>query len=328
MNYRTFGHLNADIKRWRRDLPGDIDLVVGIPRSGLMASNLLALHLDRPLTTLEGFGRGYTIQTGRRHESDVDRSSVSSVLVVDDSVNTGATMTRAKREIDRCSRGVDVTYGAVYTSHEGKDYVDTYSQVLPTPRVFEWNVMHHPGLSNWCVDLDGVLCRDPTTRENDDGERYREFVRSVEPNVVPSKEIGYIVTARLEKYRDLTETWLSTHGIEYGELIMMDYPDKQTRQSMGNHARYKANVYEQTDADLFIESEEGQATAIADIAHGPVFCYGMNYMVREGCSKRVSRRATRSAKTLASNPARYAREFVNDPTRFAAKVVNQIFRTG
>ena len=58
------------------------------------------------------------------------------------------------------------------------------------------------------MDFDGVLCRDPTEEENDDGDKYRYFIANVEPIFKPSVEIGWIVTSRLEKYRDLTENWL------------------------------------------------------------------------------------------------------------------------
>jgi len=42
--------------------------------------------------------------------------------------------------------------------------------------VFEWNALHHSNPERFCVDIDGVLCRDPTEAENDDGESYLEFL--------------------------------------------------------------------------------------------------------------------------------------------------------
>lgn len=54
MNYRSIVDLNSDIKKWISELPNDLDLIVGIPRSGLLVANLLALHLNLPLTDVEG----------------------------------------------------------------------------------------------------------------------------------------------------------------------------------------------------------------------------------------------------------------------------------
>ncbi len=36
-------------------------------------------------------------------------------------------------------------------------------EVIDRPRIFEWNVLHHPGiLKDACLDIDGVLCHDPS----------------------------------------------------------------------------------------------------------------------------------------------------------------------
>ena len=55
MNYRSIAQLAASVSRWSMSLPGDIDLVVGVPRSGLLAANLLALYRNLPFTDLEGY---------------------------------------------------------------------------------------------------------------------------------------------------------------------------------------------------------------------------------------------------------------------------------
>lgn len=54
MNYRSIVNLNSDIKKWIPELPNGLDLIVGIPRSGLLVANLLALHLNLHITNVEG----------------------------------------------------------------------------------------------------------------------------------------------------------------------------------------------------------------------------------------------------------------------------------
>jgi orotate phosphoribosyltransferase len=39
MNYRTIQNLNKDIKALIPKLPADLDLIAGVPRSGLLAAN-------------------------------------------------------------------------------------------------------------------------------------------------------------------------------------------------------------------------------------------------------------------------------------------------
>jgi orotate phosphoribosyltransferase len=254
-------------------------------------------------------------------------ASCDNILVVDDSVSSGKTIKNVKSRVKYLNLSKNICYGAVYTSTNGKKYVDTYADVVRTPRVFEWNMMHHPQLSNWMFDLDGVLCRDPLPSENDDGERYRQFINGVPPRVVPSKEIGYIVTCRLEKYRDLTEQWLSKHGIEYDQLIMMDHPSMEARRAAGNHAEYKANVYENSDSKLFIESNENQANKIARLTRKPVFCVNSNCMYRQEYLTRVGRETVNSVKTVKSSPRKYAGMFLEDPISFCKKATRRVLKS-
>lgn len=304
MNYKGVADLNADIKRWLPQLPGDLDLVVGIPRSGMLAANVLALHLNVPLADLDGYLDGRVLSTGERYR-DAPDATPKRVLVLDDSVRTGAAMTEARERLDDADLpgDVELLFGAVYVTPQGRGHVDTYAEVVGEPRVFEWNMMHHPGfVPRACFDLDGVLCRDPTPQENDDGERYREFIRTVEPLVVPSERIGKIVTARLEKYRGETEAWLDGHGIEYDELVMLNLPDMETRRRLGAHAEFKARVYDESDAVLFVESDHGQALEIARRTDRPVYSVEYDQMIRQDRLTVLSRESQQHLRRLRSEP--------------------------
>jgi orotate phosphoribosyltransferase len=180
--------------------------------------------------------------------------------------------------------------------------------------------MHHPGVvPKSCFDLDGVLCRNPTPTENDDGPRYREFLSTVEPLVAPSKPIGWIVTARLEKYRAETEAWLDAHGIEYGELIMLDLPDKETRQRLGTHAEFKAGVYGDLDAVLFVESDHSQAMEIARLTDRPVYSVEHNQVIRQDRLTVFRRESQHHLQRFRANPLGFVR-------RASAYLVSRAYR--
>ncbi|MFO7927035.1 phosphoribosyltransferase family protein [Natronomonas sp.] len=294
--------MNADTHRLARSLPRDIDLVVGIPRSGLLTANLLCLHLDVPMTDIEGLCEGKIFDTGSRFERRDSLEEFDSVLVVDDSVLTGGQMTETRERLAEHEFPFDLAFAAVYVSPRGHQYVDYWSEVVPSPRVFEWNILHHTKLSDFCVDIDGVLCRDPTSEENDDGSNYREFLTTVEPNIVPRQRIGWLVTSRLEKYRPETERWLDEHDIKYDSLVMMDVPDMETRRKQGNYGQYKADVYNSTDADLFIESNPSQAAEICRETNRPVFCYDTNEMLNPSIIGRSQQRVTESVSNIKSEP--------------------------
>ena len=132
--------------------------------------------------------------------------------------------------------------------------------------------MHGGMIARSCVDIDGILCIDPTSRQNDDGPLYRRFLEEARPLLIPSGPVGWLVTCRLEKYRSLTEQWLQRHGVQYQQLYMMDLPTKAARLAAGSHASFKAQMYRSTNATLFLESSERQATEIARLTGKPVLC--------------------------------------------------------
>lgn len=275
MHFRTVADMNSCIVNNLELIPGDIDLVVGIPRSGMLPATLIALHLNLPLTDWEGFLKGRIIPVGRTRKNEgqiADITRCRKVLVIDDSVRSGKTIKKAKEQAIGNPVDQEIVWSAVYAAPEANKTIDLYFELCPLPRIFEWCLLHTSDLGYCCVDIDGVICRDPTSDENDDGPKYLQFMDCAEPKILPSKKVGYLVTSRLEKYRAETEAWLKKHGVLYKELIMLDLPDKATRLASGSHASFKAEVYSKTNTRLFIESSYKQALKIAAISKKPVYC--------------------------------------------------------
>ena len=283
MNYRSLADLNDTIARNLHRLPQDIDLVVGIPRSGLLAANLFSLVTNIRLTDLDSFlaGRIYTSGTTKRH-AGLDRgiADMRRILMLDDSIFSGNAMRDARLRVEEAGiaekTGAEIIFAAVYGSDASYPEADFIFERVKSPRIFQWNFMHHIVLEESCVDIDGVLCLDPTEEQNDDGEAYRRFLSEAVPLHATSRRIGWLVTSRLEKYRPETEAWLKAQGIAYGQLVMLDLPSKAERQRLGAHGSFKAEFYRNSDARLFIESEHGQARTIAQLSGKPVLCVETN----------------------------------------------------
>lgn len=275
--------MNAAIVGGLHGLPSDLDLVVGVPRSGLLAANLLSLAANIPMTDLDGFLAGRVFSSGfTKRGAHVRRSlaDMRKILVIDDSINMGAAMRDARARINGTTgTAAQLIFAAVYGSRKIHREVDLVFETVPQPRMFEWNFMHHILLERSCVDIDGVLCIDPSPEENDDGPAYERFLRTARPLQKPSRRIGCLVTSRLEKYRALTQHWLARNGIQYGRLIMLDLPSKEERQRRSAHAGFKADFYRRSDAVLFIESEYDQAIKIATASEKPVLCTETQEMV-------------------------------------------------
>lgn len=261
-------------------LPPDVGLVVGVPRSGLLAGSILALQLNLALTDLQGFLDGREIAVGKRPVRAGPGARARRAVVVDDSIGTGSQFRLARAQVEDAGLSDGVLYATAFVTPQNRGLPDLYAEVVDDPRVFGWNLMHHPKLlSRTCFDIDGVLCVDPLDEENDDGERYTAFVRNARPLFVPSSSVGYVVTSRLEKYRWATEEWLRNLGIEYRELVMMDLESAVERQALAAHGRAKAEFYARSDAELFLESDYRQAAEIAERSGRQVYAMDRREMV-------------------------------------------------
>jgi len=279
MNYRSISDMNDAILRNLHRLPRDIDLVVGVPRSGILAATLVSLTANIPMTDLDSFlaGRIYTSGiTKRRAALDRQHADMRKILVIDDSIAGGNAIRDARNKIAAAGIQGDFIYAAVFGLEPQHQETDVVLEVVPHPRMFQWNFMHHIFLEQCCVDIDGVLCLDPTEEENDDGPIYEKFLAEARTLLGPTRKIGWLVTSRLEKYRKLTEAWLAKHEIKYDHLIMLDLPSKAERQRLGAHGSFKAEFYRKSDAILFIESEHEQALRIAKLSGKPVLCVETN----------------------------------------------------
>lgn len=287
MHYRSTGQLNADIVRWADSLPKDIDLVVGIPRSGMLAATMMALHLHVPLADLDGLLAGRVLNAGQRMGEQPQHviDSARRILVLDDSINKGGSMREAQDKLAAAAPELSgrVVWGATYVAPgSAKGLVEHWYESIPQPRAFEWNIMHHADLAEACMDIDGVLCPDPDEDQNDDGPRYEEFLTQTPARLVPGTTVGWLVTARLERYREQTEEWLRDNGIRYGELLMHPAESAEQRRREQSHASFKAEAYRRTKAWLFIESSVEQAVVIADTVRRPVYCTDQRIMVHPG----------------------------------------------
>ncbi len=275
MNYKTYEDLVDCIVKNLYKIPRDIDLIVGIPRSGTMVANILALYLNLPFTDIDNFLAGSILKTGstRKCQNWIKTTGDSKhVLIVDDSISSGRAIKEVKDQLKEEKILGKVTYLAVYSLAASCKKVDIYFEICEQPRMFEWNYMHHWALEYCCMDIDGVICENPSIFQNDDGVHYLEFIKNAPPKFIPTQKIGYLVSCRLEKYRKETEKWLEKYHVEYGELVLVDNITAKERALSFNHADYKAEIYKKTKCFLFFESDYNQALEICQKSGKPVLC--------------------------------------------------------
>ena len=265
-------------------LPRDFDLIVGVPRSGMFPANLLALYLNLPVTDIDSFRNGHIYQTGERGKT-FNMNNIHNVLVVDDSIATGKAMKKCRELLKDIEHLYNIQYCVIYAVPLHSHSVDYFFEIVDYPRFFQWNIMNHSILQKTCMDIDGVLCADPTPEENDDGEKYRHFLLNAPPLFIPKVTIGTLVTSRLEKYRPETEAWLQKNHVKYNKLVMLNLPDMAARQRANCHASFKAKEYgSSTDNMLFVESSMTQAVEINRLTKKPVLCTETFQMIYESKS--------------------------------------------
>jgi len=274
MNFITFEQLNDSIYRNLHKIPRDIDLIVGIPRSGMLPANIIALYLNLPFSDIDSFINGSIYESGNtRKDKNWIKSTqeAKKVLVIDDSISSGKAIKQAREKIRQANLTCEIYFCAVYALNCNFFMVDIYFDICNQPRMFEWNYMHHWGLEYACIDMDGVLCEDPKMIENIDSKNYIRFLKNAQPKFLPTKRIKYIVSGRLEKYRKETEEWLKKYNIEYENLILLDCNNHKERLTM-DVSKFKATIYKNSNCFLFIESNLEQAVNICKISNKQVFC--------------------------------------------------------
>lgn len=260
--------------------------VVGLPRSGLIPASIISTYLGWPLSTVEEFMNGLTYY-GRK----TDVVLHGRILLVDDMVHSGKQMNNALKHLMEKYPNLIVRFLSIYDAYPNEP---KHKRVLSpdlslmqlerkddTSYSFPWFMWKSKQSVHYATDMDGVLCRDCGRKENDDGDNYARFIVSAEQKFKPLCPIGPIVTARLEKWRSLTEDWLADNGVEYERLIMGPWDSKAERGAHGV-AQWKARVYAELPQKLYIESSVREAEIIATLSKKAVFCIDNQRFYHEG----------------------------------------------
>ena len=263
-NFVSYARLHKDIREFCAKLP-DFDAIIGIPRSGTFIANLIALQKNTRFGLL--YERQFIILQGGLRDNAKD---VKRVLVFDDSVSTGTSMTKVKETLETVNGGslfykdMRIEYGCLYVEPDTEKYVDHYLRVISNPRMFEWNFMNHGLLERACCDIDGILCNDYKDGEDIEKQEETHIQNAVCINK-PKYRIHSIVSGRIQKFSDATFRWLLKNEIPCDNLYLR--PDRNE-----SAEDFKARIYKDNPCIIFIESSEYQAKIIAEKSGKPVLC--------------------------------------------------------
>lgn len=288
MKYITISDLSNTIRKNIWKVPHDIDFVIGIPRSGMIAASIISSYLNVPLIDINGFLNGIKPYGGNRLKFYKTKNT-NKVLVIDDTISSGMSMLNTKDKLKKYNDKYNFIYSAIYLEAlDGKNVIDFYFENIENYRkenfcnwiIYEWNIFHHyPQFMEKCLyDIDGVFNIEPPDERNE--KEYLNYIQNATPLFIPSSKIGGIMTYRLIKNKEITENWLRDNGIQYNELLMFNANSWEERNNSGiTSEMYKGNYYkDNSNYQLFIESSDYQAKRIAEISNKPVYCVDTNKM--------------------------------------------------
>jgi hypoxanthine phosphoribosyltransferase len=247
---------------WIKTFPISFDVIIGIPRSGMIIGGIIASILDKPLASPE------SLKAVLRKSGLEERDSINALLV-DDTVVTGKHLSAVLAAIRACSSKLNITTGALIAREDSKHLVDLSYKLIPHPRIFEWNLIHYKR-GKIATDLDGVICENCPPGVDSDEDSYIEWIKNAKPFLIPSFELDIIVSNRLEKYRAETEKWLRLHGVQYKQLILWSLDSKEYRK--GQHAVFKSDILLAQKPDEMWESSLWQAEHIWAATRIPTLC--------------------------------------------------------
>lgn len=253
--------LVRDTQRLLAQIPTDLSGVVGIPRSGMVPATIVAMSLHLPLFT---YTHNNLFNVGSGARLNVRSPALARMIVIDDTVCTGNTIKRAKKFF-----GTTAHYAAVYVRPNYDSAVDFYADKLNLPHFLEWNLFNSIHIAKMAFDMDGVLCEDFS---EDIGDDEKDMLNR-RPLYLPRKEkIPLIITARMERHRDVTEAWLDKHGVQYDRLVMGSWKTEEERLRPHEIARYKSAHFANSGLVTYVESHPSLAKQIAQMTRRQVIC--------------------------------------------------------
>ena len=248
--------------------------VAPVPRSGYVAAGVCATALNIPIYNISGEGVVLAAASSKFGGYRMKDYSVKNarIAIIEDTVFSGHSIRKIKKSLRD-----SYTYGCVYSRPSSVAEIDYCGLELENPHILDWHFFNSSHMKDAILDFDGILSPDVPIGVCHDEEKYIRYLEDVKPihHRLPTTHMCKgIVTARLEKYRGVTEAWLEKYKVKYGFLHMYPTEDEHIRDS--NHiaqaSAYKAEFYSKSDAIFFVESSPAETNLIRKIANKIVIC--------------------------------------------------------
>lgn len=259
MQYRSLKNLSDLVKKNIAGVPR-VDVVAGIPKSGMILASMIAALSNQPLANVSELITNSWRESKHGGRWNYPLYHPRTILLVDDSVSGGETIFAIKSELHRVLPDARIITLVAYRKPNSPS-VDIALETLEADRVFEWNWFKHKRhLGTAVLDIDGVIST-PTTPD------YR---MAGKPLFIPRRKVLAIATGRREWEWEDTERWLKLHNVEYGGIFYSS--DVRS----GRQTKLEAAI--EMNAKWIVESDAGQAAWLRAHTGLPVLCIDTNEM--------------------------------------------------
>jgi hypothetical protein len=249
MDIHSYSEITWD---WAAHLPQDYDLIIALPRRGLIAGTYAAMRLGIPITTPNQMLEGKHM----RGKLGIVRKAI----IVDDSIASGKQMNEAKDTLSKRFPNIKFETGSPFVMKGRKA---DHPGMIFTRIVFGTDILQPLKIDKVGWDMDGVICADPKPGSSEtDIEKH---CKEAKPLHIPRVPIYLIATSRKEEHREATEQWLRKHNIIYEHLIM--------RKEGQDHTSTKVEAILRYTPKTFIESNPSTARSLCLLTGANILCY-------------------------------------------------------
>lgn len=242
INWVSYQELFNWTVNWAHKLPRNYDVVIGVPRAGMIIAGIISLEHNKPLATVDSLIQGKVWLPEELTMPD----SLRTVLLVDDTIGRGKAMQPIIQQLKE--HNYKVITGSLICSGKRPDYF--YKYLLPS--TLEWDCADRGSFDmKIATDMDGILCEDCPPELDTDDNKYLQWLNTALPLIIPQCTLNVIISDRLEKYRVATEAWLNHYGIKYNHLELCSFSKVERDSRRGQH---KIGVLLRIQPDVMLES--------------------------------------------------------------------------
>lgn len=266
-NFVSIETLMLWTSEWMQTVALDYDIIIGVPRCGLLVASIIAAKGGKALASTDTVSRGELWNSRRAISLDCAKR----VLLVDDSLGTGKTIQRHQQAIKARYPHLEVDTASMIVHRENYHMVDYYYKIIPTPLILEWEIMDEAKVDILAVNMEGVLCQPYQDSPGRNEEEYLRWVKGAKPYMIPSYHFDAVLSDRSERYRAESEEWLRIHNVQYRELRFSDLIGPGVDQGVPN--QQKIEHLNELKPQMFFEYSMTSAQAIWDLTKIPTLSF-------------------------------------------------------